>query len=132
MALTSSIKNATSVIANLNRRSKRILAWDVFMVWVAVINLWMILFDLTYLWLRPVYFNYVPVVTRVYDPVKGIGPHPLTEALLEELPARARDAGSGLRFQTKNTTFTTLLDHFTKDVEGRTMFTDLFWGKPFE
>ena len=85
MALPSSIKNAATVIGNLNRRSKQILVWDVFMVWVAVINLWMILFDLTYLWLRPVYFNYVPVVTRVYDPVKGIEPHPLTEALLEQL-----------------------------------------------
>jgi len=85
MALTSSIKNAANVVANLNRRSKLILAWDVFMVWVAVINLWMILFDLTYLWLRPVYFSYVPAVIRVYDPVKGIEPHPLTEALLEQL-----------------------------------------------
>lgn len=85
MALPSSIKNAANVIANLNRRSKLILAWDVFMVWVAVINLWMILFDLTYLWLRPVYFTYLPAVTRVYDPVKGIEPHPLTEALLEQL-----------------------------------------------
>jgi hypothetical protein len=84
MALTSSIKNAAAVIGNLNRRSKIILAWDVFMVWVAVINLWMILFDLTYLWLRPVYFNYLPVVTRIYDPVKGIEPHPLTEAVLEQ------------------------------------------------
>jgi len=66
------------------------LLWDLFMVWVALINLGMIAFDLTYLWLRPVYFHYLPVVTRIYDPVKGIEPHPLTEQFLEELDAAKR------------------------------------------
>jgi hypothetical protein len=61
--------------------------WDVFMVWAALINLHLIAFDLTYLWLRPLYHRYLPVVTRVYDPVKGIEPHPLTQALLEEMDA---------------------------------------------
>lgn len=64
------------------------------MVWVALLNLWLIVFDLTYLWLRPVYVRYLPAVTRIYDPVKGIEPHPLTEALrgtllaVRELAAR--------------------------------------------
>jgi hypothetical protein len=58
--------------------------WDLFMVWVVLINLCLILFDLTYLWLRPTYFKYVPVVTRVWDPVLGIEPHPLTEELIEK------------------------------------------------
>ena len=58
--------------------------WDLFMVWVVIINLSLILFDLTYLWLRPTYFKYVPVVTRVWDPVLGIEPHPLTEELIEK------------------------------------------------
>ena len=58
--------------------------WDLFMVWVVLINLSLILFDLTYLWLRPTYFNYVPVVTRIWDPVLGIEPHPLTEELIEK------------------------------------------------
>jgi len=72
---------------DLSRRSKRALAWDVFMVWVAIINLSLILFDLTYLWLRPTYFHRLPVVTRIYDPVKGIEPHPLTRNLLDEMEA---------------------------------------------
>jgi len=59
--------------------------WDALMVWAAVVNLWLIAFDLTYLWLRPVYFHWVPVITRVYDPIKGIEPHPLTEAVLAEV-----------------------------------------------
>jgi len=58
--------------------------WDLFMVWVVLINLSLILFDLTYLWLRPTYFKYVPIVTRVWDPVLGIEPHPLTEELIEK------------------------------------------------
>jgi len=54
------------------------------MVWVVLINLSLILFDLTYLWLRPIYFTHLPVVTRIWDPVLGIEPHPLTEELIEK------------------------------------------------
>ena len=58
--------------------------WDLFMVWVVLINLSLIVFDLTYLWLRPTYFKYVPIVTSVWDPVLGIEPHPLTVEFSEE------------------------------------------------
>lgn len=58
--------------------------WDLFMVWVVIINLTLILFDLTYLWLRPTYFRFAPIITQVWDPVLGIEPHPLTEALIEK------------------------------------------------
>ena len=58
--------------------------WDLFMVWVVIINLCLILFDLTYLWLRPTYFTYLPLITRIWDPVLGIEPHPLTEELVEK------------------------------------------------
>lgn len=61
------------------------LAWDVFMVWIALVNVGLILFDLTYLPLRPVYRDWVPAVTRVYDPVLGISPHPLTGRILDEV-----------------------------------------------
>jgi len=86
------------VLRNLSGRAKLRLAWDLFMVWAALINLSLILFDLTYLLLRPTYFTYLPVITRVYDPIKGIRPHPLTDTLLEEIEAtdvlvqRSRDA----------------------------------------
>jgi hypothetical protein len=86
------LKSIAHTVQGLSRSSKLRLAWDVFMVWVALINLWMILFDLTYLWLRPTYFRYLPVVTRVYDPVKGITPNPLTTEtaqLLREARERA-------------------------------------------
>jgi len=51
---------------------------------VVLINLSLILFDLTYLWLRPIYFTHLPVVTRIWDPVLGIEPHPLTEEMIEK------------------------------------------------
>ena len=60
------------------------LAWDWFMVWVAIVNLGLILFDFTYLTFRPFYLRYLPVVTGIYDPVLGIGPHPMTEAIVRE------------------------------------------------
>ena len=55
------------------------LIWDLIMVWAALVNLTLIAFDLTYLVLRPYYVRYVPLVTRVYDPVRGIEADPLTE-----------------------------------------------------
>lgn len=76
--------------ARLRTRLTWALAWDLFMVWVALVNLGLIAFDLTYLWLRPSYLELLPTVPRLYDPVKGIEPHPLTEALLAE--ARALSA----------------------------------------
>ncbi len=52
------------------------------MIYLALINVWLIGFDFTYLWLRPVYFEYLPLVVELYDPVKGIGPQPLTAQYL--------------------------------------------------
>ena len=75
-----------SILARFRRFRKQLtwrLAWDLFMVYLAVINVSLILFDLTYLWLRPQYFRLLPIVTDIYDPVKGIEPHPLTERYLE-------------------------------------------------
>ncbi len=89
MPVTTTIQNIFRAVGNLSRRSKLLLAWDVFMVWVAIINLWMIVFDLSYLWLRPQYVSYLPVVASVYDPVKGIEPQPLTEALSNEIDVTA-------------------------------------------
>jgi len=85
MTVTNAVKTAAQTVSKLSRRSKIQLVWDIFMVWVALINLWMILFDLSYLWLRPQYVTYIPVVASIYDPVKGIESHPLTDALMNEI-----------------------------------------------
>ena len=68
------------------------------MVYLAIVSLGLILFDLTYLWLRPTYFQYLPVITRIYDPVKGIEPEPLTTealALVDRLTEQMAAAVSG-------------------------------------
>jgi hypothetical protein len=64
-------------------------AWDLIMVYLALVNLGLILFDFTYLWLRPTYLNVIPVVTRIYDPVKGIEPEPVTQRYLELIDSLA-------------------------------------------
>ena len=40
------------------RRLTPSVLWDGFMVYLALVNVGLILFDLTYLWLRPQYFKY--------------------------------------------------------------------------
>ena len=62
------------------------------MIYLAFVNVWLIGFDFTYLWLRPFYFQHLPLVTQVYDQVKGIEPQPLTSRYLE----RVDRLGTGL------------------------------------
>ena len=49
---------------------------------IALINLILVSFNLSYLPLRDIYFSHTPWLTKVYDPVKGVEPHPDTEAYL--------------------------------------------------
>ncbi len=65
------------------------------MVYLAIINVSLILFDLTYFWMRPFYSRHVPAVTRIYDPVKGIEPEPVTEEYLRLVDALAAEGGYG-------------------------------------
>ena len=95
--------------------------WDLFMVWVVIINLTLILFDLSYLWLRPFYFKHLPIVTKIYDPVLGIEPHPLTD----ELIARAVEAEQLLALDPT----APALDDLLFDLE--TMTTRVFVEDPF-
>jgi hypothetical protein len=59
---------------------------------IALLNLGLVFFDLTYFHLRPFYRQYLPVITQVYDPVKGVSAHPQAiayqtqvETLIEQL-----------------------------------------------
>ncbi|MES1024492.1 hypothetical protein ABN584_16505 [Gloeocapsa sp. BRSZ] len=54
---------------------------------LALINLILVIFDLTYLYSRDFYLQTIPSVTRLYDPVKGIQPHPETESYLAQVAA---------------------------------------------
>lgn len=59
--------------------------WDAGMINLAFLNLFLLCFDFTYLWLRPSYLELVPFVVRLYDPVKGIDPDPLVARYLEKV-----------------------------------------------
>ena len=67
----------------LRKGLTRGVVWDLFMVYLALLNLGLIIFDLSYLWLRPFYVQHIPVVTQLYDRVKEIEPEPVTEKYLE-------------------------------------------------
>jgi hypothetical protein len=54
---------------------------------VAVLNLLLVLFDLTYLNMRSLYFETVPSLVQIYDSVKGIHPHPETQRYLAKVAA---------------------------------------------
>jgi hypothetical protein len=75
-------KNMGSLWRNPERRR---VAWDLFMVAMALINVLLIAFDMTYQWLRPTYLQSIPGVVALYDPVKGMRPHPTTQRLVREL-----------------------------------------------
>ena len=57
--------------------------WQKLVALIAVINLFLVLFNLSYLSFRDFYYNNVPLLVRIYDPLKGIEPHPDTEAYLQ-------------------------------------------------
>lgn len=70
-------------LARWRRRVTPAILWDSLMIYLAFVNVALIGFDFTYLWLRPVYFQHLPLVVEIYDPVKAIEPHPLTSDYLE-------------------------------------------------
>lgn len=50
---------------------------------IALINFILVLFNLSYIPFRDVYIRQIPQVATIYDPVKGIEPHPQTQQYLE-------------------------------------------------
>lgn len=70
--------------------------WSQFVTVTILVNLLLVFFNLTYVPLRPLYLRYMPDLTRLYDPVKGIEPHPVTQtylASIEELRSRITENG---------------------------------------
>ncbi|WP_216595639.1 hypothetical protein [Myxosarcina sp. GI1] len=63
---------------------------------IALLNLILVLFNLSYLPLRDTYLQYTPTLVKLYDPVKAIEPHPDTEtylATVEQLKTALPQAG---------------------------------------
>ncbi len=67
------------------------------MVNLALLNLFLLCFDFSYLWLRSWYLDHVPFVARLYDPVKGIDPDPLVGRYVGLVDELERAAAAGER-----------------------------------
>ncbi|MBD2346039.1 hypothetical protein [Anabaena subtropica] len=52
---------------------------------IALINLVLVFFDISYIYARDFYWQFIPEITRLYDPVKGIKPHPETVNYLTQV-----------------------------------------------
>lgn len=56
--------------------------WSKLVALIAVVQLVLVLFNLSYIPLRSLYFEYTPAVVNAYDPIKGIELHPDTQLYL--------------------------------------------------
>lgn len=61
----------------------RIVLLDIFMLFIAIINLALFSFDYTYLTFRNFYYTYIPSISS-YDKLKGIEPHDFTQDYLDK------------------------------------------------
>jgi hypothetical protein len=65
---------------------------------IALINLVLVFFNASYLYARDFYLQTVPGLTRFYDPIKGIKPHPETVNYLKQVEAlEAQVVATGLQ-----------------------------------
>ncbi|HEY9667115.1 MAG TPA: hypothetical protein V6C91_09935 [Coleofasciculaceae cyanobacterium] len=62
--------------------SREVPWWSKLIAIATVINLVLVLFDLSYIPLRDFYFQQFPSVVVIVDPLKGIEPHPFTQRYL--------------------------------------------------
>jgi hypothetical protein len=80
--------------------------------WIAILamlNLALVFFDLTYLWMRSLYLQILPSLVQSYDPVKGIRPHPETQLYLERvIVLETQIAQTGVRSPTVKALLTEL------------------------
>ena len=75
--------------------------WSRLIALIALINLILVSFNLSYLSLRDVYFRHTPWLVRVYDPIKGIEPHPDTTTYLQTSDRLIQQITKGLTANTE-------------------------------
>ena len=82
---------------HLSDRSRSPLRWgyERILALAIFVNVAWVVFDLTYVRWRDVYIRYVPGLTQLYDPVKGIEPHRVTQGYLNTVDALQNQLGNG-------------------------------------
>lgn len=64
--------------------------WDKLVALIALINLVLVLFNVSYLPLRDIYLREIPKLVTTYDPIKGLEPHPDTQRYLNTVDTLAQ------------------------------------------
>ncbi|MCB1175678.1 MAG: hypothetical protein KDK39_19035 [Leptospiraceae bacterium] len=83
-------------------RNKLRVLWDFFFVLLALLNVALIAFDLTYFYLRPwlLQSSELHTVMELYDPIKGIHPDPLSKSYADQATEILKSAGAKTEFRT--------------------------------
>lgn len=82
-------------------QAKRTSRWHVVMAIALSVNLVLVGFNLSYLSLRDYYLQYWPRLVALYDPIKGVSPHPDTQRYLQSVDRLAQSLGAGDDLQTE-------------------------------
>ncbi|MEC4819928.1 MAG: hypothetical protein SAK29_42660 [Scytonema sp. PMC 1069.18] len=85
-------------MTNIKLSKSRNLLFERFMALIALVNLVLVLFNLSYVPWRDFYVRHFPQLTRTYDPIKGIEPHRETQQYLKTVDALIEQVSqTGLR-----------------------------------
>ncbi|MEB3340077.1 hypothetical protein [Okeania sp.] len=67
---------------HIRRKNRKVPILEKIMALLALVNFTLVLFNISYITFRDFYFDYVPSLTKIYDPIKGIRPNRDTEKYL--------------------------------------------------
>ncbi|MGK7919608.1 MAG: hypothetical protein AB4080_06325 [Trichodesmium sp.] len=70
---------------SLRQKSRKVPIFERIMALLALVNLTLVLFNITYITFRDFYFIHIPELTEIYDPIKGIQPNRDTEKYLNNV-----------------------------------------------
>ncbi|MGB3512287.1 MAG: hypothetical protein WBA93_24225 [Microcoleaceae cyanobacterium] len=68
---------------SIRRKSRKVPIFERVMAFLALVNFILVLFNISYISFRDFYFQHVPIITKIYDPIKGIEPNRDTEKYLD-------------------------------------------------
>ncbi|NER01697.1 MAG: hypothetical protein F6K17_03180, partial [Okeania sp. SIO3C4] len=66
----------------IRRKTRKVPIFEIIMALLTLVNFILVLFNMTYITFRDFYFEQVPILTKIYDPIKGIEPNRDTEKYL--------------------------------------------------
>ncbi|MGK7916953.1 MAG: hypothetical protein AB4038_15650 [Prochloraceae cyanobacterium] len=97
--------------------------WNKIVAIIAVANLLLVLFNLSYIPLRDIYLRHFPAVVTLYDPVKSIQPHPDTQRYLNTVEQlKSEIARSGLEANSTSKILVSLRQQSSELIEENPFF----------